>query len=83
MARAGYRTLTTALDGASERLRDMIERRGRREVPTDLTSGAGFFNDPDAQGVVSDLSATDATTIAITIETLIRTSLFRENSNLC
>jgi radical SAM superfamily enzyme YgiQ (UPF0313 family) len=26
---AGYRTLTTALDGASERLRDGIERRGR------------------------------------------------------
>jgi radical SAM superfamily enzyme YgiQ (UPF0313 family) len=26
---AGYRTLTTALDGASERLRDSIERRGR------------------------------------------------------
>jgi radical SAM superfamily enzyme YgiQ (UPF0313 family) len=26
---AGYRTLTTALDGASERLRNMIERRGR------------------------------------------------------
>jgi radical SAM superfamily enzyme YgiQ (UPF0313 family) len=26
---AGYRTLTTALDGASERLRGMIERRGR------------------------------------------------------
>ncbi|MFO7179274.1 MAG: radical SAM protein [Pseudomonadota bacterium] len=26
---AGYRTLTTALDGASERLRDLIERRGR------------------------------------------------------
>jgi radical SAM superfamily enzyme YgiQ (UPF0313 family) len=26
---AGYRTLTTALDGPSERLRDLIERRGR------------------------------------------------------
>lgn len=26
---AGYRTLTTALDGASERLRGLIERRGR------------------------------------------------------
>jgi radical SAM superfamily enzyme YgiQ (UPF0313 family) len=26
---AGYRTLTTALDGASERLRNLIERRGR------------------------------------------------------
>lgn len=26
---AGYRTLTTALDGASERLRESIERRGR------------------------------------------------------
>jgi radical SAM superfamily enzyme YgiQ (UPF0313 family) len=29
LKRAGYRTLTTALDGASERLREMIERRGR------------------------------------------------------
>jgi radical SAM superfamily enzyme YgiQ (UPF0313 family) len=29
LKRAGYRTLTTALDGGSERLRDMIERRGR------------------------------------------------------
>jgi len=29
LKRAGYRTLTTALDGASERLRDTIERRGR------------------------------------------------------
>ena len=26
---AGYKTLTTALDGTSERLRDLIERRGR------------------------------------------------------
>jgi radical SAM superfamily enzyme YgiQ (UPF0313 family) len=26
---AGYRTLTTALDGTSERMRDLIERRGR------------------------------------------------------
>ena len=26
---AGYRTLTTALDGTSERMREMIERRGR------------------------------------------------------
>jgi radical SAM superfamily enzyme YgiQ (UPF0313 family) len=29
--RVGYRTLTTALDGASERLRGLIERRGREE----------------------------------------------------
>jgi radical SAM superfamily enzyme YgiQ (UPF0313 family) len=29
LKRAGYRTLTTALDGGSERLREMIERRGR------------------------------------------------------
>jgi radical SAM superfamily enzyme YgiQ (UPF0313 family) len=29
LARAGYRTLTTALDGASERLRTEIDRRGR------------------------------------------------------
>lgn len=29
LALAGYHTLTTALDGASERLRDAIERRGR------------------------------------------------------
>jgi radical SAM superfamily enzyme YgiQ (UPF0313 family) len=28
LARAGYRTLTTALDGASERLRKQIDRRG-------------------------------------------------------
>ncbi len=31
LAKAGYRTLTTALDGASERLRDTIERRGREK----------------------------------------------------
>ena len=31
LGRVGYRTLTTALDGASQRLRDTIERRGRRE----------------------------------------------------
>lgn len=31
LQRVGYRTLTTALDGASERLRDLIERRGREE----------------------------------------------------
>jgi len=30
LARAGYRTLTTALDGASERLRQSIDRRGRQ-----------------------------------------------------
>ena len=29
LKQAGYRTLTTALDGASQRLRDGIERRGR------------------------------------------------------
>jgi radical SAM superfamily enzyme YgiQ (UPF0313 family) len=29
LRRAGYRTLTTALDGTSERLRGLIERRGR------------------------------------------------------
>ena len=29
LARAGYRTLTTALDGASEKLRSSIDRRGR------------------------------------------------------
>ncbi len=29
LARAGYRTLTTALDGSSERLRQQIDRRGR------------------------------------------------------
>jgi len=29
LRRAGYRTLTTALDGASERMRGLIERRGR------------------------------------------------------
>jgi radical SAM superfamily enzyme YgiQ (UPF0313 family) len=31
LRRAGYRTLTTALDGASQRLRDVIERRGREQ----------------------------------------------------
>jgi radical SAM superfamily enzyme YgiQ (UPF0313 family) len=31
LQKVGYRTLTTALDGASERLRDLIERRGREE----------------------------------------------------
>jgi len=29
LRRAGYKTLTTALDGVSERMRDTIERRGR------------------------------------------------------
>src|SRR5690606_34748873 len=29
LKRAGYRTLTTALDGPSERMRGIIERRGR------------------------------------------------------
>jgi radical SAM superfamily enzyme YgiQ (UPF0313 family) len=29
LARAGHRTLTTAMDGPSERLRDMLERRAR------------------------------------------------------
>ncbi len=31
LKRAGYRTLTTALDGISERMRQVIERRGREE----------------------------------------------------
>jgi radical SAM superfamily enzyme YgiQ (UPF0313 family) len=31
LARGGYRTLTTAADGASQRLRDFIERRTREE----------------------------------------------------
>jgi radical SAM superfamily enzyme YgiQ (UPF0313 family) len=31
LRRVGYRTLTTALDGPSERLRGLIERRGREE----------------------------------------------------
>lgn len=31
LKRAGYRTLTTALDGISERMRGMIERRGRED----------------------------------------------------
>ncbi|MCC6902908.1 MAG: radical SAM protein [Polyangiaceae bacterium] len=31
LAAAGHRTLTTALDGPSQRLRDVIERRGREE----------------------------------------------------
>jgi radical SAM superfamily enzyme YgiQ (UPF0313 family) len=40
LKRAGYRTLTTALDGASERLRDMIERRGRVPHYESLTEHA-------------------------------------------
>lgn len=32
LARAGHRILTTASDGASERLRDMIQRRSRTDV---------------------------------------------------
>jgi radical SAM superfamily enzyme YgiQ (UPF0313 family) len=31
LAAAGHRTLTTALDGASQRMRDLIERRGREQ----------------------------------------------------
>ena len=31
LRRAGYRTLTTALDGPSQRLRDVIERRGQEQ----------------------------------------------------
>ncbi len=31
LSKGGYRTLTTALDGPSQRLRDQIERRGREE----------------------------------------------------
>ncbi len=30
LKKAGYRTLTTALDGISERMRELIERRGRK-----------------------------------------------------
>lgn len=40
LKRAGYRTLTTALDGASERLRDTIERRGRVPHYESLTEHA-------------------------------------------
>jgi radical SAM superfamily enzyme YgiQ (UPF0313 family) len=40
LKRAGYRTLTTALDGASERLRDMIERRGKVPHYESLTEHA-------------------------------------------
>jgi radical SAM superfamily enzyme YgiQ (UPF0313 family) len=45
LKRAGYRTLTTALDGASERLRDTIERRGRvphYEALTEHARAAGM-----------------------------------------
>jgi radical SAM superfamily enzyme YgiQ (UPF0313 family) len=45
LKRAGYRTLTTALDGASERLRDTIERRGKvphYEALTDHARAAGM-----------------------------------------
>lgn len=31
LKKAGYRTLTTALDGVSERMRELIERRGRED----------------------------------------------------
>jgi radical SAM superfamily enzyme YgiQ (UPF0313 family) len=40
LKRAGYRTLTTALDGASERLRDTIERRGKIPHYESLTEHA-------------------------------------------
>jgi radical SAM superfamily enzyme YgiQ (UPF0313 family) len=40
LKRAGYRTLTTALDGASERLREMIERRGKVPHYESLTEHA-------------------------------------------
>ncbi len=45
LKRAGYRTLTTALDGASERLRSDIERRGRTphyEALTEHARAAGM-----------------------------------------
>jgi radical SAM superfamily enzyme YgiQ (UPF0313 family) len=45
LKRAGYRTLTTALDGPSERLRDTIERRGRvphYEALTEHARAAGM-----------------------------------------
>src|SRR5690606_7955354 len=45
LRRAGYRTLTTALDGPSERLRDQIERRGRvphYEALTEYARAAGM-----------------------------------------
>jgi radical SAM superfamily enzyme YgiQ (UPF0313 family) len=45
LKRAGYRTLTTALDGASARLRDTIERRGRvphYEALTEHARAAGM-----------------------------------------
>jgi radical SAM superfamily enzyme YgiQ (UPF0313 family) len=40
LKRAGYRTLTTALDGPSERLRELIERRGRIPHYESLTEHA-------------------------------------------
>jgi radical SAM superfamily enzyme YgiQ (UPF0313 family) len=40
LRKAGYRTLTTALDGASERLRGEIERRGREPHYESLTAHA-------------------------------------------
>jgi len=45
LKRAGYRTLTTALDGPSERLRELIERRGRvphYEALTEHARAAGM-----------------------------------------
>ena len=40
LSRVGYRTLTTALDGASQRLRDLIERRGREQHYLDAAERA-------------------------------------------
>ncbi len=45
LKRAGYRTLTTALDGPSERMRNLIERRGREphyEVAAENARRHGF-----------------------------------------
>ena len=40
LSRVGYRTLTTALDGASQRLRDTIERRGGEQHYLDAAERA-------------------------------------------
>lgn len=45
LRRGGYRTLTTALDGASQRLREQIERRGREphyETAAQLARAVGM-----------------------------------------
>ena len=41
LARVGYRTLTTAMDGTSERVRESLERRARPEHLVSAPSSRG------------------------------------------